>query len=242
EGVWTITTEPLVPGFHYYTFVIDGARVSDPNSETFFGVSRMMSGIEVPEKGVDFYDPKDVAHGEVRERWYHSKSTDTWRRCYVYTPPDYDSNSSRRYPVLYLQHGAGEDERGWPTQGHVNFILDNLIAAGKAKPMIIVMDNGGGGAAFAGGPRGRGGPPPAGRGGLGNFGAFQEILLDELIPMIDSTYRTISDREHRAMAGLSMGGMQTMQIGLGHLDKFAYLGGFSGGGRGAGDIKAAYGG
>ena len=263
DGVWSVTTKPLVPGFHYYTFLIDGARISDPNSQTFFGVSRSMSGIEVPEKGVDFYDPRDVPHGEVREKWYHSKITDAWRRCFVYTPPDYDANASARYPVLYLQHGAGEDETGWSRQGHVNFILDNLIAEKKAKPMIIVMDNGGGSALFAGGNQRPSGPSPAaksdaatkgdasdgkgkgpaagpgpGRGLTG--GPFGEVLINELIPLIDSSYRTIADREHRAIAGLSMGGGQTFQIGLTHLDKFAYLGGFSGGGVRNGELKTAY--
>jgi hypothetical protein len=142
NGVWTVTTNPLVSGFHYYWLVIDGVRVADPASESFFGVSQMCSGIEVPEKGVDFYDAKDVPHGEVRAKWYYSKVTSVWRRCFVYTPPDYDTKPTARYPVLYLQHGGGEDERGWVVQGRVSFIMDNLIAEGKARPMIIVMDNG----------------------------------------------------------------------------------------------------
>jgi hypothetical protein len=142
DGLWYATTPPLVPGFHYYSFNLDGASVADPSSHTFFGVSRDYSGIEVPEKDVDYYQPKDVPHGEVRIRWYLSKVTGEYRRLFVYTPPDYDANSKGRYPVLYLQHGSGEDETGWMIQGRASFILDNLIAAGKAKPMILVSGNG----------------------------------------------------------------------------------------------------
>ena len=138
DGVWTVTTPPAAPGFHYYWFVLDGVVLNDPSSETFFGYGRPTSGVEVPESGVDFYEPKDVPHGEVRAFWYHSKTTGRARRAFVYTPPGYDTTLSTRYPVLYLQHGAGEDERGWVTQGRMNFILDNLLAAGKAKAMIVV--------------------------------------------------------------------------------------------------------
>ncbi len=140
NGFWTATTNPQVPGFHYYRVFIDGAEVNDPASETFYGTGKQTSGIEIPEKGVDYYLPKDVPHGEVRERWYHSQTTQEWRRIFVYTPPDYDTNRATRYPVLYLQHGAGEDERGWSNQGRVGFILDNLLAERKAKPMIVVME------------------------------------------------------------------------------------------------------
>ncbi len=253
KGVWTVTTKPLVPGFHYYYLIIDGVMVSDPASEGFFGVAKMSSGIEVPEKGVDYYGAKDVPHGEVRSRVYYSKTTGAWRRCFVYTPPDYDTNPGARYPVLYLQHGWGEDERGWPVQGRVNFILDNLIAAGKTKAMIIVMDNGSAGM-FRPGSRGRstglsGSEPrpaasdaqaprpadrPGGRGGPDMSNVFERVVINDLIPMIDSTYRTIADREHRAIAGLSMGGMQAFNIALNNLDKFVYIGGFSGGGGGFG--------
>jgi enterochelin esterase-like enzyme len=242
QGDWSVITPPLVVGFHYYALVVDGVSVNDYNSESFFGVSKMMSGIDVPS-GEDFYAAKNVPHGEVREHWYYSQTNSAWRRCFIYTPPDYDANPAARYPVVYLQHGAGEDERGWSTQGHVNFILDNLIAEGTARPMIVVMDNGGGSALFGGGrPAGglMGGTnapagtnrPPAGRfSGLftGPAGRFPHTLLHEIIPMIDATYRTIPDREHRAMAGLSMGGMQTRMIGLSHLDTFANIGIFSGG-------------
>ena len=254
DAVWTGKTPPLVPGFHYYYFFVDGVQVNDPASHAFYGVSKDSSGIEVPEKGVDFYDARQVPHGEIRNRWYFSKITESWRRCFVYTPPDYDANSRTRYPVLYLQHGGGEDETGWVVQGRVNFILDNLIAARKAKPMIIVMDRG---YASKPGEPAPGPRPPAvsatpgaapaqpGRGaGFMGSSTFEEVVINELIPMIDSTYRTIADREHRAMAGLSMGGMQTFQITLKHLDKFSYIGGFSGAGGGMGggafDVKTAY--
>jgi len=230
DGVWTGTTEPLDPGFHYYQIIVDGLGVADPGSDSFFGSSSARSGIEIPEKGVDFYDAKDVPHGDIRVKWYFSKITNAWRRCFIYTPPDYDTNTSVRYPVLYLQHGAGEDETAWSRQGRMNFILDNLIAEGKAKPMIVVMDNGGGSALFAnrGGPRGG---RRFGRGGFGGFGGrqFSQILLTEIIPMVESNFRTLTDREHRAIAGLSMGAAQATQIGAANLDKFAYIAGFSGG-------------
>ncbi len=241
EGYWTATSAPLVPGFHYYFLIIDGVTVSDPASETYFGYGKQASGIEVPEAGVDFYQPKNVPHGEVRERWYQSKITGAWRRCLVYTPPGYDTQTKLRYPVLYLQHGAGENERGWNNQGRVSFILDNLLAEGKAKPMLIVMDHG-----YATKP-GEGAAAPAPR-PAGQFASttFEEVIINELIPLIDATYRTLPDREQRAMAGLSMGGMQTIQITLRNLDKFAYIGGFSGAAGGMSnapfDPKTAYGG
>ena len=247
-GVWTATTDPLVPGFHYYSILIDGVAVCDPASETFYGMGRMASGIEIPAAGEDFYQVKDVPHGEVRERSYFSKTTGGWRRIFVYTPPGYDQETQARYPVLYLQHGGGEDERGWPNQGHMSQIMDNLIAEKKAKPMIVVMEKGY--AKKAGEPEV---PlrPPSGGGAMPPdfsrmFAALEEVFIKDLIPMIDTTYRTKPDREHRAMAGLSMGGMQTFTIGLGNLDTFAYLGGFSGGGGGFGgetfDSKTAHGG
>jgi enterochelin esterase family protein len=274
RGLWSVVTPPLVVGFHYYAIIVDGVSVADPASESYFGVSKMMSGIEVPSPGEDFYDARNVPHGEVREHWYYSKTNSAWRRCFVYTPPDYDSNPTIRYPVVYLQHGAGEDECGWSTQGRVNFILDNLIAAGKAKPMIVVMDNGGGSALFAPGARGVRGPaaagvtgapagtnaptgtnalaiastatnqPALGRGAFGLMSAatsrFADTLLHEIIPMIDSTYRTIPDRDHRAMAGLSMGAFQTYQIVLNHPDTFCAMGAFSGGAGGITNLQTAY--
>jgi len=242
NGVWTVTTTPQVPGFHYYWFMVDGVNVSDPASETFFGVSRQYSGIEIPSAGEDFYDAKDVPHGEIREHLYFSKTTAAWRRIFVYTPPDYDQNRWARYPVLYLQHGGGEDERGWVIQGRVNYIMDNLIAEKKVKPMIIVMEKGA--ATRAGQPPQSFQPPGGGlnrpSGGFDFVGALDDVFIKDLIPMIDKTYRTKADREHRAMAGLSMGGMQTFAITLNHLDKFAYIGGFSGAGGGFGgaiDVK-----
>ncbi|MEI6861759.1 MAG: alpha/beta hydrolase-fold protein, partial [Verrucomicrobiota bacterium] len=174
NGVWMGTTPPLDPGFHYYNFVIDGANVADPASESFFGSSYLHSGIEVPEAGVDFYSAKDVPHGEIRQRFYFSKSANETKSVFVYTPPDYDKNPTARYPVLYLQHGLGEDRRAWAVQGRTNFILDNLIAEGKAKPMLIVISDGGLAAGFgAGGGGGRGarGGAGGGRGGFPGGGA-----------------------------------------------------------------------
>jgi enterochelin esterase-like enzyme len=239
DGVWVITTAPATPGFHYYWFIVDGLAVNDPSSETFFGWGRQTSGIDVPEPGVDFYDAKDAPHGEVRSFWYNSKVTGATRRACVYTPPGYDKDLARRFPVLYLQHGAGEDERGWSTQGRMNFIMDNLIAGGKATPMIVVMDRGYATRA------GQTTTPPAGAGPPGRntaFQVFEDVLIGELLPKVDASYRTLADREHRAMAGLSMGGMQTLQIGLKNLDSFAWLGSFSGPVQTNLDIKTAYGG
>jgi enterochelin esterase family protein len=251
DGAWTVTIPPAVPGFHYYWFVVDGLQVNDPSSETFFGYGRPTSGIEIPTPGEDFYFPKDVPHGQVRMTWYLSKITGAWRRAMVYTPPEYDLNTRVRYPVLYLQHGSGEDETGWTKQGFANFILDNLFAQKKAKPMIVVMERG---YATRPGesPAGRGGGQTAGRGGeqaargVLSPSAFESVIISDLIPVIDRTFRTLSDRDHRAMAGLSMGGMQTFQITLNNLDKFAYIGGLSGAGGGMGrgaaafDVKTAY--
>ncbi len=236
DGFWYVKTPPLVPGFHYYSFIIDGASVADPSSHTYFGGSRDSSGIEVPEKGVDFYQPKNVPHGEVRMRWYLSKVTGQWRRCFVYTPPDYDTRIRARYPVLYLQHGSGEDETGWIIQGHANFILDNLIAAGKAKPMILVMENGyaskGGKSTLPASATDLDRPPPRVGGYPADISGFNDVMLTDVIPMIDGAYRTVADREHRAMAGLSMGGNQTCQLTFRNLDKFAWIGAFSGTGNG----------
>jgi len=228
DGYWTGTTQPLDPGFHYYTITIDGVNVADPNSQGFFGSGNVRSGIEIPDPGVDFYDAKNVPHGEIRLRWYTTASGET-RQAFVYTPPGYDQNTKTRYPVLYLQHGMGEDRRAWPNQGRTNLILDNLIAEKKAVPMIVVMEDGGitpgmGGAqaAPAGAARGGGG---GGR-GLAPM-PFVTAVVNDVVPMIDKTYRTIPDRDHRAMAGLSLGGTQTYQITQTNLDKFAYIGIFS---------------
>jgi enterochelin esterase-like enzyme len=200
--------------------------MDDPGSETYFGYGKETSGIEVPEAGVDFYSLKNVPHGEVRAKWYFSKTTGEWRRALVYTPPDYDTNRAKRYPVLLLQHGSGEDETGWTKQGHANFILDNLIAEGKAKPFLVVMDRGY--ATRAGTPPVPVGPGASARNFQQAFSAFEEVVIHDLIPLIDASYRTIPDKEHRAMAGLSMGGMQTLFIAPHHLDQFAYIGSFSG--------------
>jgi len=226
DGVWSVTTPPAVPGFHYYWFVLDGVAVNDPGSETYFGYGKETSGIEGPESGVNFYDAKDVPHGEVRTKWYFSKTTGEWRRALVYTPPGYDEAPTTRYPVLVLQHGAGENETGWTKQGRANFILDNLIAEGRAKPMIVVMDCGY--ATKLGTPPVAAGPGAPPRNFQLAFSAFEDVVMDDLIPVIDASYRTIPDKQHRALAGLSMGGMQTLFITLHHLDKFDYIGSFSG--------------
>jgi enterochelin esterase-like enzyme len=250
SGVWTVTTPPLVPGFHYYQLVVDGTSMNDPSSHAYFGVGRDFSGIEIPEKGVDYYLPKDVPHGQVRTLWYRSTVTGDWRRCLVYTPPDYDAVPSARYPVLYLQHGSGEDETGWTEQGHAHFILDNLIAEKKAVPMIVVMEKGYAGRAGQAPPSAA--PPTVVNGTIrvggrpGGMNAFGDVVIKDLVPFVDRTFRTIADREHRAIAGLSMGGNQACQIALGNLDTFAWLGMFSGTGIGLStlpfDPKTAFGG
>lgn len=142
KGVWTVTTDPQDPGFHYYSLVIDGFRFADPASESYYGTGRMSSAVDIPEKGVDFYTIKDVPHGTIRSESYYSSLMDTWRNLNIYTPPGYDTDKKKKYPVLYIQHGGGEDERGWAVQGRTNVILDNLIAEGKAVPMIVVIANG----------------------------------------------------------------------------------------------------
>ncbi|MFR3215527.1 MAG: alpha/beta hydrolase-fold protein [Dysgonomonas mossii] len=225
EGSWAITTEPIVEGFHYYSILIDGVAVCDPASRTFYGMSRMASGIEIPEEGVDYYNLKNVPHGQIRQIRYFSDVTKAWRRAFVYTPAGYDTNTSQRYPVLYLQHGGGEDETGWPNQGKMDAIMDNLIAEGKAKPMIVVMDNG-----YAVDPSASSANSPQGLRGLFQNSALEKVFINEIIPLVDKEFRTIPDRDHRAMAGLSMGGFQSFQIAMTNLDKFAYVGGFSGGG------------
>ena len=261
DGLWYATTTPQVVGFHYYTIQIDGAVVADPSTRTFFGGGWWNSAIEVPDPDGDYFALKDVPHGEVRQRWYHSSITGSWRRAYVYTPPDYDTNPKATYPVLYLMHGWGENEQGWHVQGHVDVITDNLIAAGKARPMIIVMENlnavkPGESAAlyFARGvltqavpePPPPAGAAPAPRRPLGPMGSavFTEMMLKDLIPMVERTFRIAPGRENRAMAGLSMGGFQTFTTTLANLDTFAYIGGFSGstGGRGGFDPKTSNGG
>jgi enterochelin esterase-like enzyme len=234
KGVWTVTIGPVVPGFHYYWLQVDGFACNDPATQTYFGWNKECSGIEVPDKTLDFYDVKDVPHGEVRAHWYYSKVTGMWRRAMVYTPPFYDKDTQTRYPVLYLQHGAGENERGWTSQGRANFILDNLIAEKKAQPMILVMENG------MVAPKAGGNPVSAKPGAAPRRNeAFGDLVIGELIPTADTAYRTIPDQTHRAIAGLSMGAGQAMQIGLGNLDKFGYIGSFSGGGAARSDFSTS---
>ena len=234
DGAWYGHTRPLDEGFHYYAIKIDGAEVPDPNSHYFYGSSRWGSAVEIPAKDADSYALKNVPHGQLREIYYWSKSSNTNRHAFVYTPPDYDKDTSKRYPVLYLQHGAGEDETGWGRQGHSGLIMDNLIAEGKAKPFIIAMEYGGN--PFAGGQRQTNAAPAgatnsvAGPGGRTfNFSAFEKVLIEDFISFVDANFRTIANQPHRAMAGLSMGGMQTRGITLAHLDKFSHIGVFSGG-------------
>ncbi len=241
DGTWSVTIPPQVPGFHYYYLVVDGVVVNDPASETFYGVSRESSGIEIPEKGVDFYEVKDVPHGEIRQFRYYSTVTQSWRRAFVYTPPDYDTNLKARYPVLLLQHGGGEDERGWVVQGRTDLILDNLIAEKKAVPMIVVIDNS---YAYKPGESRAVQMPPAGA-MPGNFRivvshTFGEVVMKDMLPVLDKRYRTIPDRNHRAVAGLSMGAAFAMQIGLGNLDAFSYFGSFSGTVMRDLDVKTSY--
>ena len=218
SGTWAVTTDTLSRGLHYYSLVLDGLPVADPASDTFYGMGRMASGIEVPGRGTAFYALRDVPHGEVREQRFFSKVTNSWRRCYVYTPPGYDANPAAKYPTLYLLHGGGEDETGWVKQGKTGLILDNLLADKKAKPMLVVMLDGNMG----------------GSGGLASFGeptlkAFENELKQTVLPLVESTYRAAPGSQNRALAGLSLGGLQTLYAGLKNTDMFAYLGVFSSG-------------
>jgi len=237
KGVWTGESAPQDEGFHYYQIWVDGAAVPDPGSLYFFGAGRWGSGIEIPAKDQDFYALKNVPHGELREVHYFSASSNSVRHAFIYTPPGYDKDNSKRYPVLYLQHGMGENETGWGNQGHANLIMDNLVAEGKAVPFIIVMEN-----SSVKFERPRDPKPesnaktdattkkPVGpMGGFDFAGEFKNILLNDLIPYVEANYRAIADPNHRAMAGLSMGGMQTRIITLSNPDKFSQVGMFSGG-------------
>lgn len=214
NGVWDVTTDSLGEGFHYYSLLIDGVAVADPSSETFYGMGRMASGIEIPFKGGDYYAVKDVPHGEIRIRRYYSTAANTWRRFYVYTPGGYDINTNEKYPVLYLLHGGGEDERGWATQGKADLILDNLIAEGKAKPMLVVMPDGN---------------PVLPGFGEDNLKLFEAELNQCVIPFVEKNYRAETDSKNRALAGLSMGGIQTLYVGIKNTQLFSYLGVFSSG-------------
>ncbi|MBL7856305.1 MAG: esterase [Cyclobacteriaceae bacterium] len=217
DGFWEVTTEPQSEGFHYYSLLIDGVAVSDPASESYYGMGRMASGIEIPFAGDDYYAVNDVPHGDVRMERYFSSVTNSWRRMYVYTPPGYDVSLNEKFPVLYILHGGGEDERGWSTQGKTDLIMDNLIAEKKAKPMLVVMMDGN-----------------FGSGGIAGFGEqslrmFENELKQVVIPFVEKKYRSKTDANNTALAGLSMGGLQTLYAGLKNTDKFAYLGVFSSG-------------
>ena len=263
NGVWTGESAPQDEGFHYYQLNIDGASVPDPGSKYYYGASRWGSGIDIPAADEDFYTVKNVPQGSVNEVYYYSSVTQQMRHGYIYLPAEYYANPTKKFPVLYLQHGMGENETGWGAQGKTGIIMDNLIAAGKAVPFIIFMDNGlnarkpgeqaqGFGGFRPQGPRPAGGQRPQGapQGGQrprmsgADFakmarrmgGAFEEVLIKDIIPMVEKNYRVIADADHRAMAGLSMGGMQTHGITLNNPKTFAYVGIFSGGTIGADEL------
>ena len=240
EGVWTGTTDPQDVGFHYYQLNVDGASVPDPGTIFFFGAGRWGSGIEIPSADMDFWQVKNVPQGVLEERYYWATTTETMRHCFVYLPAEYNKNPNKKYPVLYLQHGNAEDENGWGSQGHTAQILDNLIAEGKAVPFIVVIDYG----------QGQNIPLveqyasqlPAGNNGAPNVGdAFAIVLINDIIPMIEKEYRVIPDAQHRAMAGLSMGGGQTRRTTIANPTTFAYVGLFSGGVMSVEDVQGAAG-
>lgn len=217
EGFWSVTTDTISEGIHYYSLIIDGVALADPASETFYGMGRMASGIEIPSRNGDYYSLRNVPHGEIRMKRYYSTVFNEWRRFYIYTPAGYDDNAQSKYPVLYLLHGGGEDERGWATQGKTDLILDNLIADKKAKPMLVVMVDGNTG---GGGIRGFGEP---------SLRAFENELRQVVIPFVESNYRADASAEKRALAGLSMGGLQTLHTGVRNYRMFSHLGVFSSG-------------
>ena len=241
NGVWTGDSAPQDEGFHYYQYEVDGASVPDPNSLYYYGASRWGSGIEIPAHDQDFYAVKNVPHGDLREVSYWSETNKAMRHCFIYTPPGYEKNKKKRYPVLYLQHGGGENEYGWAEQGKTALIMDNLIAEGKAEEFIIVMDNGTWTMPRPAAPvqRPAGQQAPArlqgaqqapGMGLPSNWAdGFMNTLINDIIPMVDSRYRTKADSKYRAMAGLSMGGLQTKTITMANPDVFSALGIFSGG-------------
>jgi enterochelin esterase-like enzyme len=217
DGFWKVTTDSISEGFHYYSLLIDGVAVADPASESFYGMGRMASGIEIPFNGGAYYALRNVPHGDIRIKKYFSRVTNSWRQMYVYTPPNYDSAVDASYPVLYILHGGGEDERGWATQGKTDLILDNLIAAQKAKPMLVVMMDGN-----------------LGAGGFAGFGEkslqlFERELKETVMPLVEKNYRIAKGSANTALAGLSMGGLQTLYAGIKNTDRFAYLGVFSSG-------------
>ncbi len=217
-GVWSVTTDSISEGFHYYSLLIDGLAIADPASETFYGMGRMASGIEIPFKDGAYYALRNVPHGDIRIKKYFSKVTNSWRELYVYTPPGYDSAVSEKYPVLYILHGGGEDETGWATQGKTDLIMDNLIAEKKAVPMIVVMPDAN---------MGTGGFNPAGI--ENSLMTFEREMKESIIPFVENHFRAIDDSKSRALAGLSLGGMHTLYTGIKNTDRFAYLGVFSSG-------------
>lgn len=212
DGLWQVTTDSIGEGFHYYSLIVDGVATTDPASETFYGMGRMASGIEIPFEKGDYYAEKNVPHGEIRMKRYFSRTSNSWKRFFIYTPPGYDENLTGKYPVLYLLHGGGEDERGWGMQGRTDLIMDNLIAENKAKPMLVVMMDGNVGGRF----------------GEQSLRAF-ETELKALIPFVENNYKAEAKPGSRALAGLSMGGLQTLHAGIKNSDMFAYLGVFSSG-------------
>lgn len=214
DGFWSITTDSIGEGFHYYSLLIDGIATADPASESFYGMGRMASGIEIPFAKGDYYAEKDVPHGDIRIKRYYSTVTKSWRQVYIYTPPAYDANISEKYPVLYILHGGGEDERGWATQGKTNMIMDNLIAERRARPMLVVMPD-----------------ANLGAGAFGKDGlkAFEAEIKQCIIPFIEKNYRIKNSSEYRALAGLSMGGINTLYTGIYNTNSFSYLGVFSSG-------------
>lgn len=242
NGVWTGTSAPQDEGFHYYQLNIDGASVPDPGSLYYYGASRWGSGIEVPSGDQDFWQVKNVPQGSMNEVYYWSTVTQAMRHCYIYFPNEYYTNTTKKFPVLYLMHGMGENEHGWAEQGHTAQIMDNLIAEKKAVPFIIVIDCLDARAAQPAQPAAapQGGQRQGGFGGFGGFGmggAFQDVLIKDIIPMVEKNYRVIADTEHRAMAGLSMGGMTTHSVTLANPTTFAYVGMFSGGTFNTGELE-----
>ena len=247
NGVWTGTSDPQDVGFHYYQLNVDGASVPDPGTIYFFGAGRWGSGIEIPSADMDFWQVKNVPQGALEEKYYWSKATESMRHCFVYLPAEYQKNPNKKYPVLYLQHGNAEDENGWGSQGHTAQILDNLIAEGKAVPFIVVIDYGQSQnihlvGQYAPAPQPAQQPAQPGQ-RQANAGpdAFQVVLLTDIIPMVEKEYRVIADAQHRALAGLSMGGMQTRRITIANPTTFAYVGQFSGGTISVEDVQGAAG-
>jgi enterochelin esterase family protein len=247
DGVWTYTSEPQDKGYHNYWMIVDGAVVVDPATNAFIGYSHMCNGFEIPDPDGEFYQLKDVPHGNVLIKNYYSDVAKSWRHIFVYTPPSYEQNTTDRYPVLYLQHGGGEDERVWIEMGRTNLILDNLIAEGKIRPFIVIMETSAVGPQFPMPPRPAASTTPAPAEGAirqatqapgalvqrprfrFSFDKYADLMIRDLIPWVDEHFRTIPDQAHRAMSGLSMGAMCTKSVALAHPETFSYIGLFSGG-------------